>query len=277
MSESATNEVDTAVSTADRVLGRSAAWYATRGLRVHPLVPGIKRPMLKKWQHRATTDRRVIGEWWSRWPGAGIGLATGAKSGFVVIDLDPRHGSDESILDIERAYGKLPATWRCATGGGGTHLYFVHPGARMANRVGVWAGVDVRADGGYVVAPPTVLDGDRRYVWESEHGPREVELAQLPDWLRSLLSEPQRAEGSNADHWAELVRNGADPGGRNDAVARLAGYLLRRRPAPRVVLELLHAWSGSRCRPPLDDEEISATVDSIARREMQRRTTGRGD
>ena len=81
-------------------------------------------------------------------------------------------------------------------------------------------------------------------------------------------------EARPVDEWARLVRAGVDMGGRNDAVARLAGYLLRRRPAPRVVLELLRAWSESRCRPPLGERELVATVDSIARREMRRRGVG---
>ena len=77
------------------------------------------------------------------------------------------------------------------------------------------------------------------------------------------------------DEWAALVRDGADAGARNDAVARLAGYLLRRRPAPRVVLELVRAWNASRCRPALEDDEITRTVESIAARELRRREAGR--
>lgn len=259
-----------------RRMARAAIWYARREIRVHPLRPGTKRPILQEWQKRATTDPATILGWWSHWPGAGIGLATGVESGIVAIDLDPRHGSDDSILDLERDHGELPATWRCATAGGGTHIYFAHPGGRIANRVGVWPGVDVRGDGGYVVAAPTTLEDDRYYVWESESGPHEVELARAPDWLLSRLAKSDgRDTPRAAESWVAVVRDGAELGARNDTVARLAGYLLRRQPSPRVVLELIRAWSDARCRPPLADDELTATVDSIARMELARRTSGR--
>jgi hypothetical protein len=97
-------------------------------------------------------------------------------------------------------------------------------------------------------------------------------LAPVPSWLlEQLRHDRDGREARPADEWATLVRDGTAEGQRNDAVARLAGYLLRRRPAPRVVLELLRAWSESRCRPSLGDDEIIATVDSIARREAARR------
>lgn len=255
-----------------KFLAETAAWYGRRGLHVHPLRPGGKLPRLERWQERATTEPRVIADWWSRWPDAGVGIATGAASGVVVVDVDPRHEGDESLRDLEREHGETPATWRCLTAGGGLHIYFRHPGGRIANRVGLWPGIDLRGDGGYVVAPPTELGTGRAYSWEIGAGPHEVALADAPGWLLARIrAEQSDGEARPADEWAALVRGPIAAGARNDSMARLAGYLLRRRPAPRVVLELLRTVNESRCRPPLPDEEITRTVDSIARREAERR------
>lgn len=249
----------------------AAGWYARRGLRVHPLRPGLKLPLLEEWQRRATTDPQTIARWWANWPAAGVGIATGAESDVIVVDVDPRHGGDDSVDDLVTAHGELPETWTCSTAGGGRHLYFRHPGGRVGNRAGLWPGIDLRGGGGYVVAPPTELEGGRAYLWQAGDGPHEVALAAAPAWLvEMLVSRDGEREARPADEWAALVRDGADQGGRNQAVARLAGYLLRRRLAPRVVLELLRAWSEARCRPPLSEEEITRTVDSIARREAER-------
>lgn len=255
---------------------RTALWYARCGSRVHPLRPGSKLPLLNDWPRRASTDPVTIAVWFRQWPDAGIAIATGDASGVVVVDVDPRHGGDESLHELEREHGEIPATWRCLTAGAGLHLYFRHPGGRVGNAVGLWPGIDLRGDGGYVVAPPTVLDGGRAYAWEIGYGPHEVPLADPPAWLLERIRRPATgADARPTEEWAALVRGPIVAGSRNDAVARLAGYLLRRRPAPRVVLELLRAWSESRCRPPLDDDEITRTVDSIARREAERMRTKR--
>lgn len=251
---------------------RAALWYATRGLRVHPLRPASKLPLLSEWQRRATTDVATIAEWFCRWPAAGVGIATGAESGVIVVDVDPRHGGDDALEDLVAAHGEMIETWTSNTANGGRHFFFRHPGGRVGNRAGSRPGIDLRGDGGHVVAPPTELEGGRCYVWESEHGPHEVELAASPPWLLKMIADRggDHAEPRPVSEWVRRVRDGAREGSRNAVVTSLAGYLLRRRPAPRVVLELLRAWNEARCRPPLDDKEITRTVDSIARRETER-------
>ena len=254
----------------------AAVGYAGRGLRVHPLRPGSKLPLLESWQTRATTDAATVAAWWTRWPAAGIGIATGSASGVIVVDVDARHHGDEALHDLEREHGEqLPTTWRCLTAGGGVHVYLGHPGGIVRNRVGLLPGIDLRGDAGYAVGPPTTLDGARAYVWEIGAGPDDLPIAPVPTWLLERLRHRTDGEARPVDEWAALVRDGADAGARNDAVARLAGYLLRRRPAPRVVLELVRAWNASRCRPALEDDEITRTVESIARRELRRREAGR--
>jgi hypothetical protein len=223
----------------------------------------------------ATTEATTIRAWWTVHPDANVGIATGAASGLVVLDVDPRHGGNESLAALEREHGMIPATLASKTGGGGRHIFFAHPGVPIRNAVCLAPGLDVRGDGGYVAAPPSTHASGRLYIWERGGGLEEVPVGGVPHWLLARLSgDDSHGEQNPREEWVALVRDGADLGRRNDAVARLAGYLLRRRPAPRVVLELLRAWNESRCRPPLANRELVATVDSIAQHEMRRRAEG---
>ena len=79
-------------------------------------------------------------------------MATGEVSGFIAVDIDPRHGGDESIAEWQAENGELPPTWTVETGGGGAHYYFKWPGQRIRNGADVLPGVDLRGDGGYVIA-----------------------------------------------------------------------------------------------------------------------------
>ena len=117
------------------------------------LTPG-KHPRITKWQHRASTDRATLAEWWRRWPTANVGIATGARSGLVVLDVDPRHGGDEQLAAFEAEHGKLPETAAVVTGGGGAH-YFNHPGGDIRSRK-LSPGLELKADGTFVVAPPSL-------------------------------------------------------------------------------------------------------------------------
>jgi hypothetical protein len=264
----------------DRGCARVALWYAKRGIRTFPLRPGCKKPAVAAWGEVATAVADRIDELFEGYPHAGIGIATGG--GLFVVDIDPRHGGDIRLHELEGAYGELPETWRVRTPSGGSHFYF-RADVPIRNKVDAndWNGIDIRGDGGYVVAPSTVLvphagcdHGGGQYVWMAESAPHEIALADAPPWLLAALSDERPAgEARPADEWAALVSDGAPEGSRNDSVARLAGYLLRRRPAPRVVLELIRAWNESRCRPPLSEDEILRTVDSICRAEAERRSS----
>ncbi len=103
--------------------------------------------------HDATTESMIITRWWADTPDANIGIATGAVSGIIVLDVDGEDG-EASLAALEREHGSLPETPTALTGKG-RHLYFAHPGVPVPNRTRVAPGLDVRGDGGYVVAPPS--------------------------------------------------------------------------------------------------------------------------
>ena len=128
--------------------------YAAAGLPVLPLDGKI--PRNRGGLTNASTDPAVIAEWWRRWPSANVGIRTGAECGLVVLDVDTPKGGAGTLAELERKHGKLPATARVLTGGGGEHIYFRHPGRELRNSAGrLGAGLDTRGDGGYVVAPPS--------------------------------------------------------------------------------------------------------------------------
>jgi hypothetical protein len=223
----------------------------------------------------ATTDLLTIERWWTAAP-FNIGIRTGAPSGIIVVDVDPRHRGDTTLTDLERQHGPLPPTWRFLTGGGGEHVLFKHPGGEVRNDVGtkLGAGLDCRGDGGYIVAPPSLHISGRRYAVSVDHDPNDVPLAEAPRWLVEALRGAPRAKsaaGAMPQNWRRLVREGVGEGRRNDAVARLAGHLLRKDVDPYVVLDLARCWNANRCRPPLPDGEVVGAVNSICEREMARR------
>jgi hypothetical protein len=93
----------------------------------------------------------------------------------------------------------------------------------------------------------------------------------MPAWLAAVAQEPAVKQAAPAESWRNLVRDGIAEGARNEATAKLAGHLLRHFVDPLVVLELITIWNEARCRPPLPQDEIITTVDSISRRELARR------
>ncbi len=116
----------------------------------HPLtVHGVKD---------AAVADETIRAWWTKYPKANIGIATGAESGIVVLDVDPRHHGKESMLALKNQFGRLPNGPRVDTGGGGIHIYFSHPGTTLKNKVGLFAGVDVRADGAMYSRPEVITN-----------------------------------------------------------------------------------------------------------------------
>lgn len=245
---------------------RMAAYaYAARRWSVIPIEPRGKRPLVAWLEfQRRRAERDEIDAWLRQWPDANVGIVTGHVSGIVVIDVDAQHGGFESLAAIERELGRLPDTMLAVTGGGGRHLYFEHPRTALRNRVGLRAGIDLRADGGCVVAPPSVHPSGRYYAWEAGHAPDQMPVAPLPPWLLELLRHPAR-RGHALAHWRHLVREGVGEGERNASLASLAGHLLQRGVDPEVSLELLLGWNRLRCRPPVADEEVVRVVRSIAR------------
>ena len=182
---------------------------AGRGLFVFPLKPGAKEPATKHGFHDASRNPYQLEAWWSDNCRENIGIATGAKSGVLVIDLD----GDVGIASFARyvALG-LPPTW-CALTAGGAHLYFAHPGnielPNSQNRLG--QNIDTRGDGGYAVAPPSLLASGVSYRWLC--APWELEEpAMLPPWMLEAWRPTRTVQPSRFEiHRSFLAGEDGDP------------------------------------------------------------------
>lgn len=250
----------------------AALGYLKRGRAVVPAGECAKRPIVRwqRFQHEMPTEKQ-INKWYERWPKANLAVVTGEISGIVVVDIDPAHGGEESLAAMEVLHGALPPTIESMTGGGGRHLYFAYPGHEVRNRAGLAPGIDMRGDGGCIIVPPSVHPSGKRYRWKLGYAPGEVELAPLPVWLEQPRFGSGDPQGHPLAYWRALAHEGVKEGRRNTTIASFTGHLLWHGVDPDVVMELMLSWNRVRCSPPLEDEEVVATVQSIERTHKQHR------
>ncbi len=199
---------------------RAALAYAAQfGFAVFPCRPQAKEPLTAHGCKDSTRDAEQIKAWWKRWPEANVGVATGLRSNIFVLDIDDRHGGYETLASLEAQHGRIPQVPTVLTPGGGEHRYFKHPvGAEIRTSAGaIGRGLDVRGEGGYVIAPPSVHPNGRVYSWDVSARIEEVALRDPPDWLLKLTLPPLFARpGRIGDkHPDVLSRRLCARGGRN--------------------------------------------------------------
>jgi hypothetical protein len=265
-------------------LAAAAACYARHGWAVFPcftVEPGTEGPrcscgnaacaspgkhpigsLVPHGVSDAQADERAALEWWSSYHDANIGIATGDASGILVVDVDPVGLA--TVADLERRYDQLPATWAAETGSGGIHLYYRMPDSDVRNSAGaVGLGVDIRANGGYVVAPPSRHLSGRRYGWSPAWHPRRVDLAGVPDWLLGLIAGGGRLRARPGP--GDPIPEGA----RNAWLAALGGAMRRVGGSEAAIVAALTIENRSRCRPPLADDEVERVARSVGRYEPE--------
>ncbi len=240
---------------------RAALAYAQRfGWPVFPCRARDKRPLSEHGMRDATKDPKVIALWWKTWPDANIGIPTGSASGFDVLDVDPRHGGDESLAELEGAHGKLPETVEALTGGGGRHILFKHRDG-IRNSTGRHPGLDVRGEGGYIVVAPSLHESGIRYEWELSSRPGEIDIGEWPD--RVLIEFSKHNGHGNGSVLA--VEGDIPEGQRNATMASLAGSMRHRGMSTLAMAEALVIENQARCKPPLPDEEVRQIAASVGR------------
>lgn len=254
-----------------------ARLYAKHGFRIFPLIPRDKRPLTKSGFKDATDELASIERWWIANTRAGIGLPTGKVNGIIVVDLDPRNTPadvDRDGVEHQRdawqmahdLFGEtLPDTWIVETPGGGLHFYFRHPGEHVLPGLKGWKpGIDVKSDGGYVCAPPSIHPNGGVYTW-TQAPDAGVPLAELPEFVYAAMQERQR---KTVERELAGPTTGKIPAGnRNDALASLAGTMQRRGMDPEAILAALLAENQAKCEPPLPEAEVVNVVASISRYE----------
>jgi hypothetical protein len=216
-----------------------------------------KHPLTQHGVKDATKDTNQIRTWWGENPKANIGIAMGNDSG-MALDVDPRHGGDESLQQMQEEYGALPNCPTARTGGGGRHLYLaVPPGTSVKNRVGVMPGIDVRGDGGYVVGVGSIHTSGRTYLWEKGKSPSHLPVPPCPDWLLRMISEQPPPK---------LKAEGRIPEGQRNATLTSLGGSMRRCGMSQEAIEAgLLAENLAKCRPPLNEPEVLTIAASVSR------------
>lgn len=195
-----------------------------------------KAPLIDGGCHQATTNLDMIEEWSDRFPHANIAVATGEINGIVVLDVDHPTGTESLRRIFELEHEPFEPTPMVRSGGGGAHYYFIRPLGPLKNSAGkVAPGIDIRSDGGSIIAPPSIHSSGRRYEWV--RSPAEfcygiVMPAPMPLWLRSSAEPRQRPTLRAPRHFEstgtvildmeERELRAAKPGTRNHALNRAA-------------------------------------------------------
>lgn len=231
----------------------AAQEYTRQGFSIIPVVSHGKRPALawQQYQSRKSTGAE-LSTWFGDGRDANIGVVCGDVSGVIVLDVDGPDG-------LASIAGKsLPPT-PCVRTAKGFHYYFRHPGYPVRNFARKLPGLDLRGDGGFVVAPPSVHPSGHVYEWAL---PLDVGLADVPAWLLNLLDKPTTTTAKPTG-WLATALQGVGEGARNDTATRLAGRFKRLGLEPDAILELLRAWN-LRNAPPMPDDELQAVCGSAA-------------
>lgn len=250
-------------------LYNDALALAAKGMRVFPCSERGKEPAIHANLKNATTDPAIIGIWWKT-RSYNVAIATGEKSGVWVLDIDGEEG-EATLRKLEARYGTLPSTVEAITGKG-RHLYWRWPtGIEIRNRQvnPDFPGIDVRGNGGYVLAPRSIHPSGRTYAWSVDSG---SSFEDAPEWLLELIHKnPSRQEQATAPReWKSFLDESVEGSRRGAAIARLCGLLLRRHLDPIIAIGIVEIFNEARCRPPLEHTELQNIANEIAHREAER-------
>ncbi|HUN74385.1 MAG TPA: bifunctional DNA primase/polymerase [Steroidobacteraceae bacterium] len=236
-----------------------ALHYAKSGWPVFPLAAGGKEPAIPKERgghgcHDATLDLNRIEQWWHEYPSANVGIATGRRSGLLVIDVDPRKCARwlESLHALA-----LPPTFTVKTWSGGWHLYFKFSGdPRITIGTNLLPAIDWRATGGYVVGAGSTVEGVTYEI------AKNLPIAVAPTALLERIAKHRKCARPMKDKSGHMV---IPDGARNETLFALACLLRRFGIEYNAIYQSLRATNEDHCNPPTDDEELRQIAASAMR------------
>lgn len=237
-----------------------ALHYAKTGWPVFPLTPGGKEPAIPKRLGGcgcldATLDIRRIESWWTDYPNANVGVATGRISGLLVIDVDPRKTTEWLASVNELA---LPETFTVRTWSRGYHIYLALPqGSPISIGANLLPGIDWRGNGGYVVGAGSIVGGVTYEIC------RNVPIMAAP---ASLIERLDRQ--GKGPHVAAVAADGTmiiPDGERNQQLFRMGSALRRFGVELAALSEALRAINIKHCAPPLPENDIHKIAQSCMR------------
>jgi len=253
-------------------LGQAAVWYCEHGFGIIPLKARTKQPAtvhgLNDWFDNPESAREV----WTKFPDFNIGIVCGAPShGLLVLDFDidkEREKDGYATLSAwERAQGDLPETSVAITGSGGMHYLYRTDRSNIRPSANAELGVDVRCDGSYIVAPPSIHPNGNRYEWQDH--PEDVPIATANGAVYDFLDHVQRNGGKDET----LKDNGKFKlpekieSKRNVTLHKYASHLRAIGRSDEEIMITVMGANYTRCQPPLEAKEVQSIVRSACRYE----------
>lgn len=254
-------------------LGQAAVWYCEHGFAVVPLKERSKQPAtihgLNDWFDDPASAREV----WRKFPDYNIGIVCGAPShGLLVLDFDIDKDKDKdgyaTLRAWEKAQGDLPETSVAITGSGGMHYLYRTDRNSIKPSANAELGVDVRCDGSYIVAPPSIHPNGNRYEWQDH--PDDTPIATASGPVYDFLDHIQRNGGvdeTRKDNGKFRLPESIKHGERDKTLFRYAAHL---RAIGRSDAEILNTVMGAnftRCDPPMDSKDVQRIVKSACKYE----------
>lgn len=257
---------------ADRAITQTAQIMAQNNLYVLPVNKNTKAPFNKGGSRNATTDPDTITRWFNQeFPQANVAIATGKEHGGLVvidIDLDDEHGIDgfDTLRKWEREHGQLPETAMVKTGSGGCHYYYrsgkrIHNIQNAKDQQGAQLGIDVRGEGGYVVAPPSIHANGNQYEWEQM--PKDYPIAEADEMVYDLIRFiGAKIEGEDQERKEFTLPEVVEVHSRNDSIYKLACSLQAKGMADPAIMEACLSLNKNQMAEPLPESEVRRTVAS---------------
>lgn len=252
-------------------LKEAAVRYAELGFAVFPLKPKDKEPATPHGFYDATKEVGTVEAWWIQNPDYNIGIATGQMSNLAVIDadVDDLEGKDgnKSIREWEKEHGELPETWTVITGRGGSHLWY-RTAEDFGSSTHILPDVDIRANGGYVVAPPSIHPNGTPYEWDAMHDPDDYPISDLNGSARELLAKVRSRKKDDPDKVSFRNSEVIPSGHRQSALMSLIGSLKNLNMTDDSIKEAIRIENDARCDPPMSEEELEKEIFPFLRRDI---------
>lgn len=241
------------------------------GVRVLPLKPKEKVAILPNWQKQASANKDQIDQWFKNTKN-NAGILTGMDNKIVVIDIDPKNGGYGSLENLDNEIGSIKdlSNFIGKTGSGGLHIYFAYPeNLSIKSRINFLPGIDIKADGGYVVCPYSIHPNGNTYEPLIDHVDKNLYVDQLKPLPEKLLQK--LVEGSDRDNLKKSDRTNSSvlndvaikEGGRNNQMHRIASALRPYLYNPESILLALKNENQFRCIPPLPESELLSIIKSV--------------
>ena len=240
-------------------LEEQALEYAKQGFSVFPCIYAGKSPLTPHGCKDASRSKAQIHKWWMEHPNANIAIATGEPSdGLVVIDLDIK-GDKRSVnylKEWQEINGDLPDTWITHTGGGGHHILY-KTDKKLRNGTNAELCIDVRANGGYIIAPPSTHPSGSKYRWLEKEG----DVAWADDKVIEFLKSVDKKSRPNPQNF--VLNNQINSGERNDVLFRYASSLQAKGYKDESIYERVEKANQDRCTTPLPQSELETIINHV--------------